>query len=57
MKFLAIVSALLIITATFIYSCSYVFQLYRDKAYRGAVGVSVLTLLAVVLPIYVLFFY
>ncbi|HEX3032494.1 MAG TPA: hypothetical protein VHS59_09670 [Bacillota bacterium] len=56
MNYSALVAALIVVLGTFVYTVSFILQLFTQKAWRGVVGVSLLALLELAVPVYVLFF-
>ncbi|MDA8233893.1 MAG: hypothetical protein M0Z31_03620 [Clostridia bacterium] len=56
MKYLTIFMAVGVTIGVFIYTLNFVLWLFRRKEYRGAVGVFLLGVAAVVVPMYALFF-
>ncbi|MHB8170562.1 MAG: hypothetical protein ACYDG6_03350 [Thermincolia bacterium] len=55
MRFFVLSLALMIILGTFIYTMNFALWLFRSKEYRGAIGVFLLGVIAVVVPMYALF--
>jgi len=56
MKFLIISLAVSVTLGVFIYTLSFVRWLFQHRQYRGGAGVFILGVVAVVIPMYVLFF-
>ena len=55
MKFFVLSFAIMITVGVFIYTMNFALWLYRRMEYRGAIGVFLLGVTAVVVPMYALF--
>ncbi|MDA8235638.1 MAG: hypothetical protein M0Z31_12720 [Clostridia bacterium] len=56
MKFFIVAMAVGVTIGVFIYTLNFVLWLFRRKDYRGAIGVFLMGVAAVVVPMYALFF-